>query len=141
MKIKLLSLFSFFITVGSYAQSSNDALLFSSEELSGTARFVGMGGAFGALGGDISALKVNPAGSSVFLHNFASFSLANESYNNEVAFRNGISERRNNNFHIPQAGAVFVFNNSNPEATISKFTIGVAYNQKVVKQSLYCFWR
>lgn len=130
MKIKLSILFTFVFAIGSYAQSSQDALLFSSEELSGTARFVAMGGAFGALGGDISSLKVNPAGSSVFLHNFVSFSLANESYDNEVAYRNGISERRNNNFHIPQAGAVFVFNNSNQEATISKFTVGVSYNQK-----------
>jgi len=130
MKIKLFILLVSLSVWGSYAQSSNDALLLSSEDLSGTARFVAMGGAFGALGGDISSLKVNPAGSSIFLHNFASFSLANESYNNEVLYQGSLSKRNNNNFYIPQAGAVFVFNNSNQEADISKFTIGVTYDHK-----------
>jgi len=130
MKFNLAIIFSFIFTWGNYAQSSNDALLFSSEDLSGTARFVAMGGAFGALGGDISSLKVNPAGSSVFLHNFASFSLANESYENDVLYQGSASNRSNNNFFIPQAGAVFVFNNSNPDANVSKFTIGITYDQK-----------
>ena len=35
---------------------------FSSEDLNGTARYVGMGGAMNALGADISTMSVNPAG-------------------------------------------------------------------------------
>lgn len=48
------------------AQDINDALRFSQTDLNGTARFRGMSGAFGALGGDFSALNVNPAGSVIF---------------------------------------------------------------------------
>ena len=36
--------------------------------MSGSARYISMGGAFGALGGDVSAISDNPAGSSVFLN-------------------------------------------------------------------------
>ena len=40
----------------SLAQSSIDALSLSRTELRGTARFMGMGGAFTALGGDLSSI-------------------------------------------------------------------------------------
>ena len=39
------------------AQSAVDANLFAQPDLRGTARFVSMGGAFGALGGDLSTLN------------------------------------------------------------------------------------
>ena len=51
------------------AQNINDALRFSQTDLGGTARFKAMSGAFGALGGDLSAINVNPAGSSIFANN------------------------------------------------------------------------
>ena len=44
------------------AQSIYDADKFTSKDLSGSARFVSMGGALGALGADISTMGVNPAG-------------------------------------------------------------------------------
>jgi hypothetical protein len=43
-----------------------DAYTMSNAELNGTARSVAMGGAFGALGGDISALSINPAGLGIY---------------------------------------------------------------------------
>lgn len=42
------------------------SLLFSSSNLNGTARFMSMGGAFGALGGDVSSLTINPAGLGIY---------------------------------------------------------------------------
>ena len=48
------------------AQSLNDALRYSQTSLSGSARFSALSGAFGALGGELSAISVNPAASSVF---------------------------------------------------------------------------
>jgi hypothetical protein len=44
------------------AQNEVDALLFSQSYYQGTARSMAMGGAFGALGADFSALSTNPAG-------------------------------------------------------------------------------
>ncbi len=48
------------------AQGEMDAFNLSYYGLKGTARSVSMGGAFGALGGDISAIAINPAGIGVY---------------------------------------------------------------------------
>ena len=54
------------VTFISYSQNEVDALRYSQNYYSGTARFVGMGGAFGALGGDMSSISINPAGLGVY---------------------------------------------------------------------------
>jgi hypothetical protein len=48
------------------AQTLYDANRFMGSDLNGTARYVGMGGAMGALGGDISTTATNPAGIGLF---------------------------------------------------------------------------
>ncbi len=45
-----------------WAQGEIDAYRYSQTEVTGTARSMSMGGAFGALGGDISSIAINPAG-------------------------------------------------------------------------------
>ena len=49
-----------------WAQQEMDAYRYSPMDLNGTARSIGMGGAFGALGGDMSAMSHNPAGIAVY---------------------------------------------------------------------------
>lgn len=51
------------------AQNAYDAEKLLGSELNGTARFVGMGGAMGALGGDISVMGTNPAGIGIYRSN------------------------------------------------------------------------
>lgn len=48
------------------AQTALDAYQMSRYDLRGTARFMSMGGAFGALGGDLSTLNQNPGGIGVY---------------------------------------------------------------------------
>ncbi len=48
------------------AQTAVDAFSISQSDLRGSARFMSMGGAFTALGGDISTLNQNPGGIGVF---------------------------------------------------------------------------
>ncbi len=48
------------------AQSALDAHVIGQRDLRGTARFMSMAGAFGALGGDLSTLNQNPAGIGVY---------------------------------------------------------------------------
>lgn len=50
----------------SQAQSAIDAYNLSQSEMRGTARFMSMGGAFTALGGDLSTLNQNPGGIGIF---------------------------------------------------------------------------
>jgi len=49
-----------------HAQGEMDAFRFSQTDLNGSARSMSMGGAFGALGGDMSAMSHNPAGLGVY---------------------------------------------------------------------------
>lgn len=49
------------------AQNAYDAEKLLGNDLNGTARFVGMGGAMGALGGDISVMSSNPRVSAFFV--------------------------------------------------------------------------
>lgn len=67
MKSKILPIIA--LTLGSasaFAQGATDAFQLSETQLRGTARYLGMGGAFGALGGDLSVLTQNPAGIGVY---------------------------------------------------------------------------
>lgn len=49
-----------------YSQGELDALKYSKKDLHGTARSMSMGGAFGALGGDQTAISINPSGIAVY---------------------------------------------------------------------------
>jgi len=49
-----------------FAQNENDALRYSFTTYGGTARYMGMSGAFSALGADFSVLSTNPAGIGMF---------------------------------------------------------------------------
>ena len=53
------------------AQTVYDAANIANKDLNGTARFVSMGGAMGALGGDISTIATNPAGIGIYRSNDA----------------------------------------------------------------------
>lgn len=58
------------------AQTSFDAAKLYDEELNGTARYVGMGGAMSALGSDPSVMSRNPAGIGTYRHNDINMSLS-----------------------------------------------------------------
>jgi hypothetical protein len=60
----------------SIAQIANDALLLSRWQHEGTARVTAMGGAFTALGGDLSSATINPAGIGLYRGSDFSFSVA-----------------------------------------------------------------
>lgn len=120
------------------AQDINDALHFSQTDLNGTARFRGMSGAFGALGGDFSALNVNPAGSVIFSNNVAGFTLANYNTKNNSNYFGKNTTDSNNSFDINQAGAVFVFENGGQNRDWRKFALAVNYeNARNLDNSLF----
>ena len=61
------------------SQNINDALRYSSDNVEGSARFSAMSGAFGALGGELSAISINPAGSAIYNKGVVSLSFSNNS--------------------------------------------------------------
>jgi hypothetical protein len=54
------------IFLETYSQNYDDALRYSQLFYGGSARFMSMGGAFSALGADLSAISLNPAGTGMF---------------------------------------------------------------------------
>lgn len=60
--------------VGMQAQTSYEAAELLNTDLSGTARYVGMGGAMSALGADMSTMGTNPAGTALYRSWDAAFS-------------------------------------------------------------------
>ncbi|SFZ92438.1 Outer membrane protein transport protein (OMPP1/FadL/TodX) [Flaviramulus basaltis] len=111
-----------------YAQDISDALRYSQSEIQGTARFRALSGAFGALGGDMSAVSLNPAGSAVFSKSHASFTVSNLDTENNTQYFNGLGSSNESNFDINQAGAAFVFE-SNNNSPWRKFTLAIAYDR------------
>ncbi len=97
------------------------ALLFGQEKLNGTARYLSMSGAFGALGGNLSAIEVNPAGMAVFNYNTASITLGVNSITNNNSFYNMNSSYEASPLSLAQGGAAIVFENDNDKW--SKFAI------------------
>lgn len=65
-RIFILALLFTSLIGSALAQGEMDAFNLSYTGLKGTARSVAMGGAFGALGGDISGIAINPAGIGVY---------------------------------------------------------------------------
>lgn len=65
MKKTAIALLLAGISAGAGAQTMYDAFNYSKSNYEGTARTVAMGNAFTALGGDIGAVSINPAGSAV----------------------------------------------------------------------------
>ena len=111
------------------AQDITDAVRFSNQDILGTARYRGMSGAFGALGGDLSSLQVNPAGSAVFLNSSGSITLSSGNVTNDVNYTNDFNSTSSNNLNFNQFGAVFVYKNRNESSKFNKLSLGITYDQ------------
>ena len=138
MKKIIALLLAVFSVSSIVAQGVSDAVRFSHNDPNGTARFSALSGAFGALGGDFSAINVNPAGSAVFLNNQVGFTLSNYSIKNKSNYFGTINNENNNSFDLNQAGGVLVFNDYNPKNDWKKITLGINYeNINNFSNSLY----
>ena len=105
----------------------NDALRFASDDLNGTARFRAMSGSLGAIGGDLSAININPAGSIVFTYNTFSTTLSGLSQNNKTSYFGTKANENNFKLDINQIGAVLVFNNTNTTSKWNKMSLALNY--------------
>lgn len=111
----------------SYSQEVSDAVRYSQDNLTGTARFRAMSGAFGAVGGDLSSLSVNPAGSAIFSNNQMGVTFSNQDTKNNSAYFGTQTSDKDNTFTLNQAGAVFVFHDHNPNNNWKKIAVGATF--------------
>lgn len=74
MDRKILMLVALVAAASATAQETYENARIATEDLNGTARYVGMGGALDALGADLSTIGTNPAGIGLFRHSQAKIS-------------------------------------------------------------------
>ena len=121
--VLMISLYS----LGSFAQSMDDVLHFVRPELKGTARYVGMGGAFNALGGDLSAVGDNPAAAAVFLNSEVGLTLNLLENKNTANYFGNSNDVESESIQLDQFGVVFMlYNNDGNDFT----KLSLAYNHK-----------
>jgi hypothetical protein len=142
----------------------DDALLFSRQGPSGTARTLGIGGANVALGGDFGSLSLNPAGLGFFTKSEISFTpgvgfgtAKSTPVGNFAALSPlGTTDETANSFHIASAGVVFASRRPDTDNTsdwrggsfalgftrLADFNQGFAYtNQTNDQHSFFQFLR
>jgi hypothetical protein len=127
MKKNLLLLLAGLTFSTTYSQEMKDAMRYTQSDLQGTSRFTAMSGAFGALGGDLSSLNVNPAGSAVFNNNQFATTMGTYDVKNNSNYFGTTTSASENNFDLNQAGGVFVFKTRNPNSDLTKFSMAINY--------------
>ena len=107
--------------------TTQDALRYAVNNLTGTARFRGMSGAFGAVGGDLSSININPAGSLFFANNYASISGSLYNIHNRSDYFGTRTKEDCSTLDLNQIGAVMVFDNKSGKSNWSKIAIALNY--------------
>ncbi len=115
---RILSLFIFATAaMTTMAQETYDNAMIATEDLNGTARYVGMGGAMDALGADLTTIGTNPAGIGLFRSSQAKVTFG-------VVSQEGVEDFANNSktkLSIDQAG--FVYSARTGESSFLNFAI------------------
>jgi len=114
------------------AQTPEDALRYSSVLFSGTARFNGLSGAFGAVGADFSTLATNPAGIGLYTASEMTFTLAPTVGSSASAY-NGMSATDNRvNLGVGNFGAIFSLSpyKKNKDNAVRAINIGIGFNRQ-----------
>lgn len=115
------------LPVAVYAQSPVDAYQISQNDLKGTARFMSMGGAFGALGGDLSTLSQNPAGIGVYRSNELGVSVDLDVQSATTNYMGLEYNKKNTKFYLNNIGGVAAIRLNNK--FLPNFNIGFTYNK------------
>ena len=133
MEMRLLGIIAAtFIGLQVQAQNELDALRYSQFDVLGTARYSAMGGAFGALGGDMSSMSVNPAGIGVFTRSTGSATISILSSTTDASYLGTSSSDNKLNFNISNAGFVARFKRKKGEEkqwAWKSFHLGLSYNR------------
>jgi hypothetical protein len=127
-RISLIIFAAFTLFNGIFAQNVEDALRYSQVFYGGTARFMSMGGAFTALGGDISSLSQNPAGLGVFRSSELTISPQLFHIKSSAGF-NGVTSDYLYNFNLSQAGFVSNITSNNNESGLIALNFGYSFNK------------
>ena len=116
-----------------FAQGELDAYRYSQTELNGTARYLGMGGAFGALGGDISSMSSNPAGLGIYRSSEIVTTLSLSSIKAKSDWGGSKVDANKTKFNFDNIAYVGYFPTGNDEGLIG-WNVGFSYNWLIMQQ-------
>lgn len=128
MKNNLILTAFILICSGLMAQGEYDAMKYSQTDITGSARYVSMSGAFGALGGDISSVGLNPAGIAVYRSSELTFTPFFTKTETNANLAGSEAFDSNINFNLNNVGYVGSFR-TNSNTGISNFNFGISYNR------------
>jgi len=128
MKKSLLILPALALAATASAQSALDGYHLSQPGLYGTARFMGMGGAFGALGGDMTTLSFNPAGIGVYRSSEIGATINFDIQGSSLDFGNGKTSENHFNFLMNNGG--YIGSVVMPGSALRTFNWGFTYNRR-----------
>lgn len=118
------------LSLTTQAQTSYNAGLLMENQLNGTARFMGMGGAMSALGADLSTLATNPAGIGLYRSNDVAFSLGWFQPTAKAEFNGESTDTKHSKFSFDQIG--FVYSSKVGNRTAIRF-LNFGFNYRKVK--------
>lgn len=110
-----------------YSQSHTDLLNLSRHDLRGTSRSIGMGGAFGALGGDISGVAINPAGIGIYRSSEFVGTLSFQNHRTNAELNAGTTEKSKFTFDLDNFGIIGVVPVESD--VVSSVNFGFYYNK------------
>jgi hypothetical protein len=130
MKPTIFSIFLIFLfQISMSAQNEVDALRFSELDWQGTARFMGAGRAFGAVGAEFSALNLNPATIGLYKKSEVTFTpLTISIYKNNSDYNATATLAQAVKYNLNSAGMVFAISGAS-NSLWKKFQIGFGYNR------------
>jgi hypothetical protein len=117
-----------FINSAVFSQGQLDAYKYSQTDMSGTARYLGMGGAFGALGGDISAMSANPAGLAIYRSSEIVTTLSHRSISAHTNWQGSSASGSRSKLNFDNIAYVSYFPTSN-DIGILGWNVGFSYNR------------
>ena len=114
------------------AQTALDALRFSRVFFSGTARFNGLSGAFGAVGADFSTLATNPAGIGLYTKSEMTLTLAPTIGYSSTLYNGTTATDDRVNFGMGNFGVIFSISPfpKNNHNTLKNINIGFGFNRQ-----------
>ncbi|MCD8268209.1 MAG: outer membrane protein transport protein [Parabacteroides sp.] len=128
-RITCLFISAFLMTGGfAYSQGEMDAFKMSQNELNGTARYLGMSGAFGALGGDISSMSTNPAGLGIYRSSEVVTTISLSSIKANTDWNGSKADGSKTKFNFDNIAYVGYFPTGNDEGIVG-WNIGLSYNR------------
>ncbi len=130
MKTYFFSILIAFIGITSIqAQTAFEAIRYSQNTIGGTARVMGVGGAFGAIGADFGGASINPAGIGLYRRGELSISPVLNTVSNSSRYQNNFTTEEGSQFALNNFGLVMNLRRppkTEPQGMVtSSFVLGV----------------